>query len=254
VSDSPREVSGAQGLTARLTAAERDMTSPPVKVRDAASLIVLDRSGQSVLMGRRSARHVFMPNSFVFPGGRVDPADARIPVAAGYDGTTLAKLTRNLRAGKGAARARALGVTAVRETFEETGVIIGRNGVRQALPRGEDWRPFAERGIGLDLSQLSFVCRAITPPGRPRRFDTRFFVVDRAAIADIDPARVGPEAELEEVAWVAIETARGMELPTITHTVLDELLTRLRKDPSLSADEPVPFYRWVRRGFVRDLL
>lgn len=243
-----------EALTARLTAAERDRSSPPVRVRDAASLIVLDRSGPAVLMGRRSARHVFMPRRFVFPGGRVDPADARVPVACGHDPATLRKLTTRVRAAKGPARARALGVAALRETFEETGVLIGRRDAPQALPRGQVWRPFAERGLALDLSPLAFVCRAITPPGRPRRFDTRFFVVDRDAIADSDPGRIGPDAELEEIAWVGIEEARAMALPTITLTVLDELMARLSADPGLSPEGPVPFYRWVRGGFVRDVV
>lgn len=238
-------------LTARLTAAERDRTSPPVKVRDAASLIVLDRSGPAVLMGRRSARHVFMPNRFVFPGGRVDPADSRVPVAVPYDPATAQKLTTRLRAGLGEARARAFGIAAVRETFEETGVVLGCPG---AGPPGENWAAFADRDIGIDLSALRFVLRAVTPPGRPRRFDTRFFVADRGAIAAVDPDRVGEDAELEEIRWVEIEEAKRLELPTITLTVLDELLARLSADPSLPPEAPVPYYRWSRDRFERLLV
>ena len=226
--------------------------SPHVKVRDAASLILLDRSGPSVLMGRRSARHVFMPNRFVFPGGRVDPGDARAPVASSYDPVTAEKLTSRVRAGTGAARARALGVAAVRETFEETGVIMGLPGGK--APRGDAWSAFARRDLGIDLSALRFVLRAITPPGQPRRFDTRFFVAPADAIAAIDPHRVGEDAELEEIRWVAINEARTLDLPTITHTVLDALSARLSADPVLSPDAPVPFYRWVRTRFERDLL
>jgi len=245
-------VISGEDLTARLTAAERDRTSPPIRVRDAASLIVLDRSGPAVLMGRRSARHVFMPNMFVFPGGRCDPGDSRVAIAAPYDAVTEAKLMDRVRAGVGMARARALGVAAVREAYEETGILLGTPSAR--VPAGGDLDAFAARGLGIDLSALRFVARAVTPPGRPRRFDTRFFVAAREAIAAVDESRVGEDAELEEIRWVEIDEARRMTLPTITLTVLDELTARLAQDPSLPPDLPVPYYRWTRGCFVRILL
>jgi len=244
-------ISGEE-LTARLTAAERDRSSPPTRVRDAASLIVLDRSGPAVLMGRRSARHVFMPNRFVFPGGRVAPAASRVAVATPYHATTAAKLAARTGTRTGEARVRAFGVAAVRETYEETGALVGSPSAR--FPEGGDWTAFATRGLGIDLSALRFVLRAVTPPGRPRRFDTRFFVVEREAVADLDPSRVGEDAELEAIRWVPIEEARHMELPTITLTVLDELTARLRGDPALKPDAPVPYYRWMRDRFERILL
>ncbi|MCF3935520.1 NUDIX hydrolase [Acuticoccus sp. M5D2P5] len=245
----------AEALMARMNEAERNQKHPPITVRDASSILILDRSGAEpkLLMGRRSARHAFMPNHFVFPGGRVDPGDSRVQVAAPYDETTLGKLTREMRNGSGAARARALGVAALREAYEETGVIIGRTG-EAALPRGTAWQPFAQRDVALDLGAMRFLLRAITPPGRPRRYDTRFFVVNRDAVADIDPDCVGEDAELEEICWVTIDEARTMPLPTITLTVLDELMARLDADPSLPSDAPVPFYRWVRNGFLRTTL
>ena len=245
-------MTSGENLTARLSAAERDRSSAPIAVRDAASLLVLDRSERTILMGRRSMRHVFMPGRFVFPGGRVDPTDARVHVARPYDPVTLAKLTAGMRSGRGEARAKALGIAALRETYEETGVLIGERGAD--LPSGAAFAPFAERGIGLDLSSLRFFMRAITPPGRPRRFDTRFFVVDRACVAEVDESRVGEDAELEEIAWVEIDAARRMELATITLTVLDELVARLDADPSLPADVGVPYYRWQRQGFIRTIL
>lgn len=222
----------------------------PVTVRDAASLIIVDRKGPSVLMGRRSMKHVFMPGRFVFPGGRVDPTDARVRPAAPYDDATLAKLLVATRAGTGEARARALGVAALRETYEETGVLIGRRGA-QALPGGPAWTAFADRGIGLDLSVLRFFMRAVTPPGRPRRFDTRFFAVDREAIAEIDPARVGEDAELEEIAWVLLAEARDLDLAAITHVVLDELAARLGEDAALPPGGPVPYYRFIKQARSR---
>ncbi|WP_108659144.1 NUDIX hydrolase [Acuticoccus kandeliae] len=246
-------MTSAEALTERLTKAERDQSHPPITIRDAASILILDRDdpkAPKVLMGRRNSRHAFMPNRFVFPGGRVDPTDARVRLGADYDDVTLGKLTAHMRNKTGAARARALGVAALREAYEETGVIIGRRDAG-ALPAGAAWAPFADRNVSLDLGALRFVLRAITPPRRPRRFDTRFFVVDRAAVADIDPDCVGEDAELEEIAWVTIDEARGMDLPAITVTVLDELTNRLADDPALTPGRPVPFYRYVRGRFER---
>lgn len=240
----------AEALTNRLTAAERNRIHAPVTVRDAASLIILDRERQAVLMGRRNARAAFFPGAFVFPGGRVDPSDSRVP-AAPYHPVTADKLRRGMRNGGGEARARALGVAALREAYEETGVLIGRQGPPPAAPA---FAPFAARGLALDLSPLRYILRAITPPGRPRRFDTRFFVVDREAIAATDPTVVGEDAELEAVDWVPLDAARRLGLPTITVTVLDELEARLAEDPDLAPEAPVPFYCWRRTGFTREVL
>lgn len=224
---------------------------PRARIRDAATLIILDRSGPAVLMGRRSARHTFLPGVFVFPGGRVDRGDWRTRLAGTYDDGTLKNLTIRMRSGQGEARARALGVTAVRETYEETGVLVGRTDARDHVPSGDAWTPFAERGVALDLGALRYLSRAVTPPGRPRRFDTRFFVADRNAVAAIDPECVGENAELEEIKWVEIAAAREMKLAPITLVVLDELLARLQADPELSPEMPVPLFRWNGRGFMR---
>jgi len=221
-------------------------------VRDAASLIILDKAANAVLMGRRSRRHVFMPGQFVFPGGRVDPTDSRVPVAAGFHAVTRAKLAAETGRRTGEARLKAFGVAALREAYEETGVLIGRP--CGPVPSVAHLRAFADRGLAPDLSVMAFVARAITPPGRPRRFDTRFFVVPREAVADRDEVVTGPGAELEEVAWVPVDEARTLALPAITLTVLDELTDRLKGNPDLDPAGPVPFYRWRRTAFVRTVL
>ncbi|MEM6762048.1 MAG: NUDIX hydrolase [Pseudomonadota bacterium] len=243
----------ARALTERLTHSERDRSHGPVTVRDAASLIIYDEKSAAVLMGRRSARHVFMPNRFVFPGGRVDPADSRVPVSLPYHPATARRLAAETSSRTGTSRLKAFGVAAFRETYEETGVLVGRRAPGEA-PKAAAFMPFAERGLALDLSLLTFVARAVTPPGRPRRYDTRFFVVPRVAIADIDEGAVGADAELEEIAWVPMKEAAAMPLPTITLTVLDELAARLNEQDGLFPNAPVPFYRWQRGGFTRTLL
>ena len=241
-------------IVLRLNAAERAMNLPNRRPKDAATLLVLDGSGPTarVLMGRRRRDLAFMPGMFVFPGGRVEPGDSRVPVAGDLDGATLAKLMADMKGPRTAARARALAVAAIRETYEEAGLLIGRPAA--AGPRGADWGPFRERSLLPDLATVRFLCRAITPPRRPRRVDTRFLAVPAEAIADRLPDGKGPDDEFEEVAWVSLADARGLELPTITLTVLDELIVRMEKDPHLSPETPVPFYFWRHKGFVRVML
>src|SRR6476619_1162786 len=91
--------------------------------QDSASLIILDRTGPSpkVLLGRRHEGHAFMPGRFVFPGGRVETVDAAIPSASELVSEAAAKLMQ----GASARRARALALAAIRETFEETGLMLG---------------------------------------------------------------------------------------------------------------------------------
>ena len=101
---------------------------PAPRPRDSATLILVRSDGPElrVLMGRRHERHSFMPGKFVFPGGAVDEADAQVCPAVDLDSRSLAKLMLRMRGRPSARRARALAMAAVRETFEETGLILGR--------------------------------------------------------------------------------------------------------------------------------
>ncbi|MDF3216434.1 NUDIX hydrolase [Mesorhizobium sp. M7A.F.Ca.CA.001.09.2.1] len=244
------------GMTkAEVDRIERSMTAHsgrPIRPRDAATLILLDRKDDDVLvlMGRRHAGHAFMPGKFVFPGGRTDPADSRIPVVAALHPKQEAKLI----AGPGrtsAARARAIALSAIRETYEEAGLLIGRKGAF-ATPRS-DWQGFAEHGVQPSLDMLRFVARAITPPNRVRRFDTRFFSAWRDDVA-VELPGGGPTNELEELVWLPLAKAREADIPDITRMILDELEKRLAHDPLLRPGGPVPFYRLVRSRFIRELL
>lgn len=223
-----------------------------VRPRDAATLILIDRSngGFNVLMGRRHARHAFMPGKFVFPGGRTDPADGRIAVADDLHPHELAKLTIGSRR-LTPVRARAIALSAIRETYEEAGLLLGRKGAFATTKA--DWNGFAEHGVRPSLANLRFVARAITPPGRVRRFDTRFFAAWREDVA-LALADGGPTNELEEIVWLPIQEAQRADIPLITKTVLQSLAERLRRDPDLAPGGPVPFYRLVGKSFVNDLL
>jgi 8-oxo-dGTP pyrophosphatase MutT (NUDIX family) len=240
-------------LAQLLTAAERERKSPNVRPKDAATLMLVDRSGPvpKVLLGKRHHKHSFMPGKFVFPGGRVDPSDRRMSVAKPLDGHAENFLMRRTKR-PNATRARAIALAAIRETFEETGLILGaRHDNRAKVPDGP-WAEFAKAGFYPDLSALHFIVRAITPSRRPKRFDTRFFAVDASAIAHKVDNVVHADAELVELVWLPITDARSLDMPTVTSVALKELEARVAA--GFGHDLPVPFYRMPRNVFLRDLL
>jgi hypothetical protein len=111
---------------------------------------------------------------------------------------------------------------------------------------------FARSGVAPDLAAVHFIARAITPPGRPRRFDTRFFAVDADAIAARIDGAVGPNTELVELVWLPIEESLKLDMPGITMAVLEEL--KIRTAEGFTHDLPVPFYRMQRGRRLRDFL
>jgi 8-oxo-dGTP pyrophosphatase MutT (NUDIX family) len=222
----------------------------PKRPRDAATLILLDRSAGDfrVLMGRRHMRHAFMPGKFVFPGGRTDPADSRIPVVAGLLPEEESKLCGSRTS---IARARAIALSAIRETYEEAGLLIGREGDFQTSKA--DWQGFVEHRVCPALDTLRYVARAITPPGRVRRFDTRFLAAFREDVA-VELPQGGPTNELEELVWLPISDAMEADIPSITRTILGDLQGRLAGDPALAPGGEVPFYRLRGDRFQREIL
>jgi 8-oxo-dGTP pyrophosphatase MutT (NUDIX family) len=204
-------------------------------------------------MGRRHERHSFMPGKFVFPGGAVDEADARVRPAADLEPRTLAKLMLRMRGRPSARRARALAMAAVRETFEETGLILGRQARSPASPSGA-WQPFLDLGFAPDLSQLAFVARAITPPGRTRRYDSRFFLADAGLLANLDaPARRAND-ELLAPHWFSFNEALALDLPSITREILNAVRNSLRADGTLRPDCPITFGYAKGKSWCRDEL
>ena len=240
-------------LTERMTKSERDQTHPNVEPRDAATLMLIDRSGATpkVLRGRRHHGHKFMPGKFVFPGGRLEPHDAEMSRISDLHPDIQAKLNTRV-ASPSADFARALALTAIRETAEETGLLLGvRRDAPPATP-GEIWAEFAKAKVHPDLGQIHFIARAITPPGRPKRFDTRFFTADATSVAHKIEGGVGPDSELVELAWAPISEAAHLDMPTITGVILEELLARV--EAGMDNKLPVPFYFQVDGVFHRDLL
>jgi 8-oxo-dGTP pyrophosphatase MutT (NUDIX family) len=213
--------------------------------RDAATLILVQRKGPvpRVLMGRRSGGHSFMPDKYVFPGGRVDPQDARMPSCSEPRADHLSPLAHQTRRSL-----RAFPLTAIRETFEETGLIVGRPApVLSRVPQG--WRDYAAQGALPCLESLVFIGRAITPPYRHKRFDARFFMAD-ADTALIDDRPPADTRELQDLAWVTLEEAASLDLPAITQFMLAELAEHL--DPDRPNPRP-PLLKWAkgRHALVR---
>ena len=243
-------------LLSRLNATERRMDNPNVRPKDAATLLILKKikpNSYSVLMGRRNLKHKFMPGKFVFPGGRVDPNDSRVPIIGYYNPIIEEKLMYQMKKPKSVTRARALSIAAIRETYEEAGIFVGKKtGVNWgASPAFEQ---FSKRGIQLDLTPIKFIARAITPPRRPRRFDTRFFAVFEDSIADQLNEKIGPSDELEDLHWISLLDASRLELPTITLVIIEGLLKRLESDPSLTSDSSIPYYYWRGQKFCYEIL
>jgi 8-oxo-dGTP pyrophosphatase MutT (NUDIX family) len=235
-----------------LTRVERNQTHPNQRWREAATLILVDRSEPipKVLLGRRHAGHKFLPGRFVFPGGRVERNDSRAPLATSLHPDVEARLLKQVR-NPTPAKARAFAVAAIRETFEETGLLIGRKQEGQTARAGRA-DIFAEAGVFPDLAAMHFIARAITPPGRPRRFDTRFFAADAQAVAHRVEGVVGPDAELVELVWLPITEVEQLKMTVITKVALREL--EARTAAGFGHDLPVPFYRMLHRRFVREML
>jgi 8-oxo-dGTP pyrophosphatase MutT (NUDIX family) len=214
--------------------------------KDAAALVLIDDSGPvpRVLLGKRRADLKFMPGQFVFPGGRRETSDARVPVASHLSEND----SRLIAAGCGprgtASRAKALAVAALREFYEETGFVIGK-----ASANTPDWPDFAANGLAPDIGAMGYLARAITPPGRTRRFDTRFFMAKYSAVAlEVPP----PDAEFSEIRWATFAETIHLDLPGITRTILAEVDKRLKGDPHLTGTHAIPEFRLRGKTFVRE--
>ena len=174
----------------------------PVRPRHAASLIITRHGakGLEVLMGKRPRKSAFAPDVFVFPGGKVEAGDFDATPAKALDPECVR------RTGASPRLATALAAAALRETREETGLI---------LPD--------------DHSNLSLVARAITPTNSPIRFHARFFIVD-ADHADGDHA---DSHELTELAFRPMDETRRLALMDVTEAMLDAIAAVERPEPFL---------------------
>lgn len=218
--------------------AERE-TAGRVRPVDAAGLVLIrdGRHGPEVLLGRRHRRVAFLPDIYVFPGGRVDPEDSRPSgfaerFAAGLEAQLVRSCTRRPPA--------AFPRAALRETLEETGLMLGR---QAAAPKAADlpppWRQFAERGLAPAFDALDLICRAITPAASHRRYNTRFFLADGAAAQ----GELAGNGELEDINWFPIPETARLGLVDVTQVVLAEALRRWRQRALAGTPAPLLTYR-----------
>jgi 8-oxo-dGTP pyrophosphatase MutT (NUDIX family) len=195
----------------------------PVRARDAASLILLRSGGTEVevLMGRRASGHRFLPGVYVFPGGRVDAEDYVAPSHSVLREDVQARVALS----GGEARARALGMTALRETWEETGLALGEVRNSCLLP---------------ELHRLDYLARAITPPASPIRFHARFFV---ACICG-NEGELGGSGELLDLGWRPLAECLRMPVADVTEFVLAQIAAYIGKGTRPdSLDVPLFCYR-----------
>jgi 8-oxo-dGTP pyrophosphatase MutT (NUDIX family) len=204
-----------------------------VRPRNAATLIIIrrDRKKPQVLMGKRHSGHDFMPNLWVFPGGRIDRSDFRAPYATDLAPETAGKFAAHIPL----ARGRALGLAAIRETFEEAGLLLAKPAA--VRPAVGPWREFLAQGAAPDLEALQIIARAVTPPMLAKRFDTWFLMAEAERLVSLE--RQPDCGELEEIAWVDFDEAAALPLPAVTRTVIGEAVKRL-EEPA----RPMPFMRF----------
>lgn len=207
----------------------------PVRPKESSSLIILRRNGNAlkVLMGQRGAKAVF-GGAYVFPGGKVDRSDRHAQPVDRLDPRTIQSIARTEET------AQAFGMAAVRETFEETGLILADKG--DVGPSNDaSWSAFAEMGIAPTLSKLTYVGHAITPAQNPKRFNARFFM----AWADEFDGDLGGSGELGNLDWLPVEEALRMPTVDVTQYMLNRMLTLQSQDFSLP--DKFPFFTY-RRG------
>ena len=209
--------------------------------RDAATLVLLRqiRGKTTVLMGLRNGKHKFMPDQWVFPGGRVDRADGYAHAATELP----AHVAKHLAASSSVHRARALALAAVRETFEETGLILGRK--LETPPNGASatWVPFYAAGYAPLLDGLEYVYRAVTPPVRPIRFNARFFLAEGTDLH----GKLQGDGELLDLSWVPIPKAIELPTPPIQQIVLEALPDMVDETGKIKRTRRVPV-RIMRHG------
>lgn len=220
----------------------KNVPGPALKPKDSATLIIVRQDGPKprVLMGKRSAKSAFMPNIYVFPGGRVDKADSRVAPANQLEPAVEEKLLAKMRGRPSPGRARALAMAAIRETFEETGLLIGTEAEGKKTSAHKDWATFLSTGLRPQLAPMRYIARAITPPGRIRRFDSRFFVVGAEHVANLDDPHASTD-ELIEPHWLTFEETKDLDLPWITGEVLRRLDIQLQSSEGIPPGGPVTF-------------
>ena len=207
-----------------------------MEIKNAATVILLRGSQKNpeVLMGQRGKNASFMPNKFVFPGGALDPGDSEID----FNGDIPTKCIEKLRLKADPSLAIPLIAAGIRELWEETGLILGSESKTKMDSIPKNWKDFFALGYQPSADNIEFVFRAITPPGRTRRFDARFFLLSSDNIkGDLDDFSKA-SGELSHLQWIELNSTQNLDLPFITEIVLSEVLSKLKGN----RNNGIPFY------------
>ena len=198
-------------------------SSTPVRPRDAATLVIHRESprGTEVLMGRRSDKARFKPGVYVFPGGGLEAADRRVLVSSPLHHSTAPTLA----VGNSQTRAQALALAAIRETFEECGLVVGVPGDIGEIPH-VSWQDYRQRGVTPPLAELRYLGRAITPSPQPIRFHARFFAIDAQFVS----GEADDTHELGDLQWVPVTAVKDLNVMPVTLLMLDALTRQLEHD------------------------
>jgi 8-oxo-dGTP pyrophosphatase MutT (NUDIX family) len=210
-----------------------------VKPVDAAGLVLIragSRGGPEILLGRRHRRAGFLPDIYVVPGGRVDTADN---APSGFAEALHPAVSAALSSGGSRRPALAFPRAALRETHEETGLLVGTGGQPAQQPlqpiwRAPIWQAYAAAGLVPDFGAIDFICRAITPVTSARRYNTRFFLADGAQAV----GSVASNGELEDLAWRPVSALGGLDIVDVTEYVLKEALRRWQARCPAGAEPP----------------
>ena len=207
-----------------------------MEIKNAATVILLRGSQKNpeILMGQRGKNASFMPNKFVFPGGALDPGDSEID----FNGDIPTKCIEKLRLKADPSLAKPLIAAGIRELWEETGLILGSKSKTKMDSIPKNWKDFFALGYQPSADNIEFVFRAITPPGRTRRFDARFFLLSSDNIkGDLDDFSKA-SGELSHLQWIELNSTQNLDLPFITEIVLSEVLSKLKGN----RNNGIPFY------------
>ena len=194
--------------------------SNPVEIKNAATIVIVRKQNNKhkILMGQRGKDAVFMPNKFVFPGGAHENNDRLVPFSQSLIDKDITLLSMKSYI----SQSESLVATAIRELWEETGLKIADSYNWNDL-KINGWEDFYENNIAPNASKLKFFFRAITPVGRPRRFDARFFICFAQDLSCNLDDFSNASSELRHLQWIELEKTQDFDLPIITRIVLKEV-------------------------------
>ncbi len=228
-----QKVSLSQGVSITVAA---DDASRPVRPQDAGSLIMLRRQGDQlqVLMGQRRLNARFMPGMLVFPGGAVDVSDRALRPACVLGPASVEAMAAYSPIAQ--AQAQALALAAVREAWEETGLLLGAPGQLSDASH-PSWQAFAQAGKTPALGALRYVGRAITPVASRIRFHARFFMVDASHLT----GNLSGDGELCDLEWRQVGELVDVPMMDVTRFMLERAVALLQ---GTTTEQPAPLFIW----------